>query len=96
MYVDTQPHVQVQKLSSQLADVADVGEVKTILDDMLKELDQREQLIAQNEAKTADELVDHKAKLMKYETELVELSNAADKAKQSADAADLKRQVCIS
>jgi hypothetical protein len=85
----------VQRLSSELSEASEGSEIKSLLEDMLKDLDVHEKAIADEESKLSDELAEHKAKLIKYETELVDLSNAADKAKQSADAADLKRQVNV-
>merc|ERR1719231_785463 len=59
---------------------------------MLKDLETREDVIDKSLADTEAELKSHEEKLIEYEKEVVDLSNAADKAKQKADAKDLQRQ----
>jgi chromosome segregation ATPase len=87
-------HTQVQELdqlTSKLASYAETDQIKKILLDMLKELDARDEIMRKALADAKADLEDHKAKLVKYQTQLVDLANAADKAKQLADGADLKR-----
>jgi len=59
---------------------------------MLKDLETREDIITKSLTSTKAELKSHEDHLIKYEQEVVDLSNAADKAKQRADAKDLQRQ----
>eukprot|EP00282_Hemiselmis_andersenii_P032024 CAMPEP_0169459582 /NCGR_PEP_ID=MMETSP1042-20121227/18029_1 /TAXON_ID=464988 /ORGANISM="Hemiselmis andersenii, Strain CCMP1180" /LENGTH=436 /DNA_ID=CAMNT_0009572013 /DNA_START=14 /DNA_END=1324 /DNA_ORIENTATION=+ len=83
---------EVQKLTSSLASFAETNEVKTILLDMIKEIDTRLKVLDSAYAKAQEELKGHEAALVKYETQLVDLSNAADKATQEADRLGLTRQ----
>jgi hypothetical protein len=83
---------QVNLLQSKLANFAESDEVKTLLTNMLKDLDQREEVIDQSLKTTEDELNDHKAKLVDYEKQVVDLSNAADAAAMKASNMDLQRQ----
>merc|ERR1712127_1158657 len=69
---------QVHLLQSKLASFAESDAVKDIITKSL--------------AATKTELKSHEDHLIKYEQEVVDLSNAADKAKQKADAKDLQRQ----
>jgi len=87
-------HTQVEELdqlTSKLASYAETDQIKKILLDMLKDLDARDEIMRKSLADAKADLEDHKAKLVKYQTQLVDLANAADKAKQLADGADLKR-----
>jgi len=83
---------QVNLLQSKLANFAESDEVKTLLTNMLKDLDTREETINASLKTTEDELADHKAKLVDYEKQVVELSNAADSAAMKASNMDLQRQ----
>lgn len=83
---------QVDTLQSKLASFAESDEVKSLLMQMLKDLDQRQGVIAKAYEDTKAELASHTEQLVKYEKQVVDLSNAADKAKQLADNADLERQ----
>jgi hypothetical protein len=83
---------QVNLLQSKLASFAESDAVKDLIMGMLKNLETREDIITKSLASTKAELKSHEDKLIKYEQEVVDLSNAADKAKQTADAKDLQRQ----
>ena len=83
---------QVNILQSKLASFAESDAVKDLLMGMLKDLETRESVIDKALEDTKAELTSHEDKLIKYEQEVVDLSNAADKAKQRADAKDLQRQ----
>ena len=83
---------QVNLLQSKLANFAESDEVKTLLTNMLKDLDTREETINASLKTTEDELADHKGKLVDYEKQVVELSNAADSAAMKASNMDLQRQ----
>ena len=83
---------QIQLLQSKLANFAESDEVKTLLNNMLKDLDVREDVIKKAQAETEAELKDHEAKLIEYEKEVVDLSNAADAAAMKASNMDLQRQ----
>lgn len=83
---------QVNLLQSKLANFAESDEVKTLLTNMLKDLDQRESVINDSLSQTETELEDHKQKLIDYEKQVVELSNAADAAAMKASNMDLQRQ----
>jgi len=83
---------QVNLLQSKLASFAESDAVKDLIMGMLKDLETREDIITKSLAATKTELKSHEDHLIKYEQEVVDLSNAADKAKQKADAKDLQRQ----
>jgi len=83
---------QVNLLQSKLANFAESDEVKNLLQNMLKDLDQRQGVINAALAETQKELDEHKAKLVDYEKQVVDLSNAADAAKMKASQDDLMRQ----
>merc|ERR1712230_280400 len=59
---------------------------------MLKDLKLREEVLDKSLEETKSELEEHKQKLQKYEMEVVELSNAEDKADERAAARNLQRQ----
>lgn len=79
-------------LQSKLANFAESDEVKKLLTSMLKDLDQREEIMDTALAETLTELTAHKAKLVDYEKQVVDLSNAADAAAMKASQEDLTRQ----
>jgi len=83
---------QVNLLQSKLANFAESDEVKNLLNNMLKDLDQREAVIDTALSETEKELEEHKAKLVDFEKQVVDLSNAADAAKMKASQDDLQRQ----
>jgi hypothetical protein len=83
---------QVNILQQKLASFAESDAVKDLLMGMLKDLETREDVIDKSLADTEAELKSHEEKLIKYEKEVVDLSNAADKAKQRAETKDLQRQ----
>lgn len=82
---------QLDQLSSKLASYAETDEIKKILVNMLKELDTRNDVMEKALADAKNDLKKHKEQLVKYETRLVDLSNASDKSAQKAAVADLKR-----
>jgi len=82
----------VNKLESKLASFAETDFIKDLLLQMLKDLDTREEVLESALADTTKELAEHKEKLVKYEKEVVELSNAGDKAKERAASRNLERQ----
>lgn len=83
---------QVNVLQSKLASFAESDEVKNLILGMLKDLETREDILDKSMEDTKSELVSHTDKLVKYQQEVVDLSNAADKAQQQADAKNLQRQ----
>jgi len=83
---------QVKTLQSKLASFAETDEVKKLLEEMIKSLDQREGVLTKALEDTKKELESHTAKLTDFEKQVVDLSNAADKAKQAEASADLQRQ----
>eukprot|EP00960_Hanusia_phi_P073601 768050-Hanusia_phi.AAC.4 len=82
----------VNQLESKLANYAETDEVKKLLSGMIDDLNTREEVITTELTQTQDELAQHKKKLVDYETQVVDLSNAADKAQEKAASQDLKRQ----
>jgi len=82
----------VNKLESKLASFAETDYIKELLLQMLKDLDTREEVIDKALADTTKELAEHKEKLVKYEREVVDLSNAEDKAAERASTRNLARQ----
>ena len=82
---------QLDQLSSKLASYAETDEIKKILVNMLKELQTRNDVMEKALADAKNDLKKHMDSLTKYETRLVDLSNAADKSAQKAAVADLKR-----
>jgi len=83
---------QINLLQSKLANFAESDEVKQLLENMLKDLDQRETVITKALSDTEKELEEHQAKLVDYEKQVVDLSNAADAAAMKAKTMDLQRQ----
>jgi len=83
---------QVNILQSKLASFAESDVVKDLIMDMLNNLKTREEVITKSLEDTKKELKEHTDKLIKYEQEVVDLSNAADKAKQMSDTKNLLRQ----
>ena len=79
-------------LQSKLANFAESDEVNELLGNMLKDLDQRDEVIQKALADSKAELEDHKKSLVEYEKELVDLQNAADAAQMKATNQDLLRQ----
>ena len=84
---------EVKLLQSKLANFAESDEVKNLLESMLKDLDQRDEVITSALRDTLAELTEHKAKLVDYEKQVVDLSNAADSAAMKASQEDLARHV---
>jgi hypothetical protein len=82
---------QVNILQQKLASFAESDAVKDLLMGMLKDLETRDDVIDKSLADTEAELKSHEKNLIKYEKEVVDLSNAADKAKQKAETKDLQR-----
>ena len=83
---------EVNLLQSKLANFAESDEVKNLLTNMLKDLDSRESVINQALESSKKELEEHQAKLVDYEKQVVDLSNAADAAAMTARTKDLERQ----
>ena len=83
---------QVDMLQSKLANFAESDEVNELLGNMLKDLDQRDEVIKKALADSKAELEDHKKMLVEYEKELVDLQNAADAAQMKATNQNLLRQ----
>merc|ERR1712216_830594 len=63
-----------------------------LLGNMLKDLDQRDEVIKKPLADSKAELEDHKKSLVEYEKQLVDLQNAADAAQMKATNQNLLRQ----
>jgi hypothetical protein len=82
---------QVEMLSTKLASYSESEEVKAILEQMLKELEDRLTEIMTSEAAARAEEVSHQAETTKYETDLVDLSNEKNHAKSELDKLALKK-----
>jgi len=82
----------INKLESKLASFAETDFIKNLLMQMLKELDMRDEVLDSALEETKKEVESHKEKLRKYEIEVVDLSNAADKASERAASRNLERQ----
>lgn len=82
----------INKLESKLASFAESDYVKELLLQMLKDLALREEVLESALESTKKEYEEHKEKLRKYEIEVVDLSNAADKATERAAARNLERK----
>lgn len=82
-----------QKLAQmqQLPVYSETEEVVKILKDLLKEIDDRENILDDVEKKAQGEVDSTYAKLLEWEKKLVVLSDAADKAKEQSAAAQLTR-----
>jgi len=83
---------EVDLLQSKLANFAETDEVKDLLGNMLKDLDLRESVIDSSLAAATKELQEHKDKLLNYEKQVVDLSNAADSAAMKVHQKNLERQ----
>jgi len=82
----------LHQLKTSLAQYAESEEVAKILKQMLQDIEDRLRIItnlAASAQKTADEM---EAKLIEWQTKLVELSNAKDKARAQAQAEQLQRE----
>jgi len=82
----------LNKLKSSLAEFAESDEVASILKQMLQDIEDRLRIItnlATSAKKTADDL---EAKVIEWQTKLVELSTAKDKANAEAQAEQLQRE----
>jgi hypothetical protein len=82
----------INKLETKLASFAESDYVKDLLTQMLKDLALREEVLESALESTKKEYEEHKEKLRKYEIEVVDLSNAADKATERAAARNLERK----
>jgi len=82
----------LQQLKSSLAQFAESDEVAAILKQMLQDIEDRLRII-DNLAATAKQTADAmEAKVIEWQTKLVELSNAKDKAKAEAQSQQLQRE----
>jgi len=82
----------LQQLKSSLAQFAESDEVAAILKQMLQDIEDRLRIIdnlAASAKQTADAM---EAKVIEWQTKLVELSNAKDKAKAEAQSQQLQRE----
>merc|ERR1711906_52425 len=86
------PNAVINKLETKLASFAESDYVKELLLQMLKDLALREEVLESALESTKKEYEEHKEKLRKYEIEVVDLSNAADKATERAAARNLERK----
>uniref|UniRef100_A0A7S0H891 Uncharacterized protein n=1 Tax=Hanusia phi TaxID=3032 RepID=A0A7S0H891_9CRYP len=82
----------IKSLEQKLASFTETSAVRTLLQDMLKELDTREQVVKKVEDEAKAEMNSHFDKLVHYEKDVVDLSNAADKAKEVSAQTDMERE----
>ena len=82
----------IAELDRLVRDNLSPDEVNELLGNMLKDLDQRDEVIKKALADSKAELEDHKKSLVEYEKELVDLQNAADAAQMKATNQNLLRQ----
>ena len=71
----------LHQLKSSLAEFAESDEVAIILIQMLQDIEDRMTVLNDLEASAKRTVEDMKAKLIEWQTKLVDLSNAQDKAK---------------
>ena len=83
---------QIALLQTKLANFQESDEVKQMLIDMLKDLEDRADALNDSLERTETELAGHKKKLYDYETSVVDLSNAADKARMKKSSMNLERE----
>ena len=83
---------QVDMLQTKLASFAETDAIKELIYGMLKDLNLRKEVLTKTLADTQTNYDDAMAKLVQYEQEVVDLSNAADKAKMKAAQKNLARQ----
>jgi len=82
----------LHQLKSSLAEFAESDEVAIILIQMLQDIEDRMTVLNDLEASAKRTVEDMKAKLIEWQTKLVDLSNAQDKAKAAANAEQLQRE----
>ena len=78
--------------TSQLPVYSETEEVAAILKDMLSDLENRLKVYDQVDSAAEKLVEDTQAKMVQWQTELVALSNAADKAKEKQMSAQLERE----
>jgi hypothetical protein len=83
---------QVDMLQTKLASFAETDAIKELIYGMLKDLNLRKEVLTKSLADTQQNYDDTVAKLVQYQQEVVDLSNAADKAKMKAAEKNLARQ----
>lgn len=82
-----------QKLQpAHLEKLVATNEITSLIQGMVAELDQRLATSSAGLASAAEELAAHKEKLLKYQQDVVDLSNAADKARNEAIQANIERE----
>jgi len=77
---------------ARLTRLAGAGEIIDLIKGIIAQLEQHDSALAADVASAESDLTAHKAKLEKYQQDVVDLSNAADKAHNEAQVAKLKRQ----
>jgi len=89
-----QPKLAALAGSSQahLTRLAESDKIADLLKGFITELDQHLAALSANVDSAAADLAAHKDKLAKYQQDVVDLSNASDKARNEAMVANLKRQ----
>jgi hypothetical protein len=83
---------QISLLQTKLANFQESDQVKDMLTSMLKDLEDRASTMNDSLDRTATELAGHKKKLYDYEVSVVDLSNAADKARMKKSSMNLQRE----
>ena len=82
----------IHSLEQKLASFTETSAVRQLLQDMLKELETREEVVKKVEDEAKEEMSSHFDKLIEYEKEVVDLSNSADKAKEKSAETDMHRE----
>jgi len=82
----------LHQLKSSLAEYAESDEVAMILMQMLQDIEDRLRILNNLSASAQKQADDMEAKMIEWQTKLVELSSAKDKAKAQAQAEQLQRE----
>jgi len=82
----------LHQLRSSLAQFAESEEVAMILKQMLQDIEDRMRVLANLAAQASANTQEMQAKMIEWQTKLVELSDAADKAKAAAQSEQLQRE----
>jgi len=81
-----------RRLRTQLDQFTESGEVAQILKQMIQDIEDRMRILNNLNAQTADTADSLQTKLIEWQTKLVDLSDAADKAKAASESAELQRE----
>jgi len=83
---------QLEKLTLSLDSTSETGEVAAILKQMLQDIEDRIRILDNLDTASTAQADAMQSKLIEWQTKLVDLSNAADKAKAQSQAQSLQRQ----